>query len=301
MYNNISRFVKKVNEDSLSNYLNHLRFRVNGYGRFSQQEISTFSQFFSNDIEMILIVRGRSVLHTPKRKFHLAPGYLALLRPFHIYTAICQPGEKLYYYYIHFDILPAHLAESYLEKIAGDADALVVPAGEIPDFIPAFRSMLEDWRSDTPGLMTLIQAHLAILSVHLARLAAKQILFRDKDRPESSYELEMISQALDYITAHLDEPIRQEDLSRQLGVSVSALYKLFRRVLHASPSEYIAKTRLRQAEIMLRSSGCTIAEAAKACGFCSASHLSRQFKAVYGLSPSAYLKENPSEKESRPD
>mgnify|MGYP000652308851 CR=1 FL=1 len=44
--------------------------------------------------------------------------------------------------------------------------------------------------------------------------------------PESSYELEMISQALDYITAHLDEPIRQEDLSRQLGVSVSALYKL---------------------------------------------------------------------------
>ena len=301
MYNNISRYVKKVNEDSLSTYLDHLSFQVNGYGRFSQQEISSFSPFFSDDIELILIVRGHSVLHTPDRKYQLVPGSLAVLRPFHIYTAICQPGEKLYYYYIHFSISPFHLTDSYLNRIAGEGDALTVSPGQLPDFIPAFRSMLEDWRNDVPGLMTLIRSYLYILSVHLARLTASRLPLTESDRTESSYDLEMTSQALDYIAGHLNGPILQEDLSRQLGVSVSALYKLFRRVLHASPSEYIAKTRLRQAEIMLRSTGCTIAEAAKACGFCSASHLSRQFKTAYGLPPSAYLKENPTEKESRPD
>lgn len=301
MYNNIGSFVKKVNEDSLSTYLEHLSFHVNGFGRFSQQEISSFSQFFSSDIELILIVRGHSILHTPVCQYHLSPGSLALLHPFHIYTAICQPGEKLYYYYVHFNISPGHLTESYLERIAGTDDALVIPPGVLPDFIPAFRSMLEDWRNDVPGLMTLIRSQLSILSVHLARLKDQQTPLAETDRPENSYDLTMVSEALDYITGHLDGPILLEEISRHLGVSVSALYKLFRRVLHTSPSEYIAKTRLRQAEILLRSTGCTISEAAKACGFCSASHLSRQFKATYGLSPSAYLKENPIEKESRPD
>lgn len=301
MWNNISCYVKKVNEDALSVYLDQLTFCVNGYGRFSQQGISSFNQFFSDDIELILVARGHSVLHTNDSEYQLAPGSLAVLRPFQIYTAICQPGEKLYYYYIHFGVSPSHLTDTYLSHIAGQCDALVVPSGQLPDFLPAFRSMLEDWRQDAPGLMTLIRSHLSLLSVHLARQLASDPAVADSEHADSNPDLQVASQALHYIAGHLNAPILQEDLCRELGISTSALYKLFRRVFHVSPSEYIAKTRLRQAEILLRSTGCTIAEAAEACGFCSASHLSRQFKVIYSLSPSAYLRRNPGEKEIRPD
>ena len=134
MYNNAGHFVKKVKEDSLSNFLESLSFRVNGYGRFLQQDVSSFRQFFCNDMEFILIARGSSVLYTLDQTHRLTPGTLILLKPFQLYTAICQPGEKLYYYYIHFDVQPSHLTESYLKMISGDEMALVVPPGELPDF-----------------------------------------------------------------------------------------------------------------------------------------------------------------------
>lgn len=291
MYNNINRFNKQVREDSLSAYMDRLTFQLNGFGRFAQQEISSYSQFFSSDIELILIVKGHSILHTPNEKFHLLPGSLVLLKPYRIYTAICQPGEKMYYYYIHFSVQPAHMLDSYLELVSGDGEALTVPPDCLPDFAPFFNDMLGDWKNETPGLKTLLLSYLSILSVHLARfVSAHEPLTRTAQDPHA--DLELISKALDYITAHLSEPLRQEDICNHLSISASGLYKLFRRILHVSPSAYITKTRLQQAEILLRTTGCTIDEAAKQCGFCSASHLSRRFKDSCGLSPSAYFKEN---------
>ncbi|MCI8402154.1 MAG: helix-turn-helix transcriptional regulator [Lachnospiraceae bacterium] len=297
MYNDIGQFVKKVNNDPLSTYLQRLSFTINGFGRFSQQDISSFCQFFSGDNELILFVRGNSILHTNDGQFLLSPGTLLLLRPFHIYTAICQPGEKLYYYYIHFDVSPPHMTDSYLQTITRGENTLIVPPQTLPDLIPSFASMLEDWRAGKPGLMTLLHSYLYILSVHLARLNHENPLLVRAEGKKISYELDLVSQALDYIVTHLDQPLKLYDISRELGVSSSALYKLFRQILHTSPSDYIAKTRLRQAELLLRSSGCTIAEAARRCGFCNASHLSRQFKNVHGMSPSHFLKENPRDKE----
>lgn len=297
MYNNINRFVKKVNKDPLSAYLEHISFSINGFGRFSQQEIASFRQFFSNDLELILFLRGNSVLHADERQYPLEPGSLALLSPYHTYTAICQPGEKLYYYYIHFDISPSHMTDSYLEAVTGGESPLVVPPGVLPDFRPAFTAMLQDWRSDAPGLMTLLESNLYALSVHLARLNKNISFFAQAKGQKVGYELELITKALDYISANIEAPIKIYDLSRELGVSTSTLYKLFRQVLHSSPSDYITRTRLRHAEVMMRSSGCTIAEAALRCGFCNASHMSRQFKTVYGMSPSHFLRENLRDKE----
>lgn len=301
MYNNINRFVKKVNKDPLSAYLERISFSINGFGRFSQQSISSFRQFFSNDLELILFLRGNSILHTDEGQYPLVPGSLALLTPYHIYTAVCLPGEKLYYYYIHFDISPSHMTDSYLQTVTGGESPLVVPPKILPDFIPAFTAMLQDWRGDAPGLMTLLKSNLYALSVHLARLNKNTSLSTQANGQKVGYELNLLTNALDYISAHIDAPIKLYDLSREIGVSTSTLYKLFRQLLHTSPSDYITRTRLRHAELLMRSSGCTIAEAALRCGFCNASHMSRQFKTVYGMSPSHFLRENLRDKEAVED
>lgn len=222
MYNNAGHFVKKVKEDSLSNFLESLSFRVNGYGRFLQQDVSSFRQFFCNDMEFILIARGSSVLYTLDQTHRLTPGTLILLKPFQLYTAICQPGEKLYYYYIHFDVQPSHLTESYLKMISGDEMALVVPPGELPGFLPAFAGMQNDWRNESPGLMALIRSYLAILTVHLERRIQRDPSLTISGRPEGNYNLDMLSKALEYITGHLDEPFKLEDLCRHLGISRAA-------------------------------------------------------------------------------
>ncbi len=297
MYNNINQFVKKVYKDPLSAYLEHVSFTINGFGRFSQQSISSYQQFFSDDLELILFAQGRSILSTEDRQYELVPGSLALLTPFHTYTAVCQPGEQVYYYYIHFSISPFHMTDSYLQAIIGGEGPLVVPPGELPDFRSNFLSMLQDWREEAPGLMTLLESQLYALSVLLARRNDQGPLSALNENQKVNYELEQIAAATDYITAHLDSPIKLYDLSRELGISSSALYKLFRQFLHTNPSDYITRTRLRQAELLMRSSGCTIAEAAQRYGFCNASHMSRQFKKVYGMAPSQLLKENLRDKE----
>lgn len=96
-----------------------------------------------------------------------------------------------------------------------------------------------------------------------------------------------LSMVLDYFKANFGETVRLSEMAKLAGLSVSQLARLVRRVFHLTPQQLLTKYRIDAAMHMLSSKD-SIAAIGQACGFSDQSALSRQFKAMVGMSPSAY-------------
>jgi AraC-like DNA-binding protein len=83
--------------------------------------------------------------------------------------------------------------------------------------------------------------------------------------------------------------VSSEDLERETGVDRYTLARSFRAQIGTSPHRYLIGRRL----LRVRSEigcGVGIAEAAIAAGFADQSHMTRHFKARFGITPGSYVK-----------
>lgn len=93
--------------------------------------------------------------------------------------------------------------------------------------------------------------------------------------------------ARDYLRAHSSEPVTIAELAGMMGLAESHLIRAFHREFGLPPHAYQMRLRL-AAACELLSCGLSVSSVAFECGFADQSHLSRNFKAVYGLTPAAW-------------
>jgi transcriptional regulator GlxA family with amidase domain len=86
---------------------------------------------------------------------------------------------------------------------------------------------------------------------------------------------------------NLENPVPRDELARTAGVSLRQLERLFRLHLGRSLGEHYLGLRLDRARDLLRQTTLSVLEVALACGFASASHFSRAYRARFGHAPRA--------------
>ncbi|MEW4565480.1 AraC family transcriptional regulator [Bremerella sp. JC770] len=99
-----------------------------------------------------------------------------------------------------------------------------------------------------------------------------------------------ISRVLEYIDAHIGEDLGRRTLADIAGVSPPYFSRLFFRSLRQTPQEYIRTQRLEKARqiLLAGTDDLPIAQIAVQCGFSDRSHLAREFRRNFGLSPGEY-------------
>lgn len=104
-----------------------------------------------------------------------------------------------------------------------------------------------------------------------------------------SADEKLIRRVVKTISDNLDDPeLSVEKLASEVGLSRVHLHRKLKELTNQSPSDFIRNTRLRQAAHLLREKKISVAEAAFATGFNSASTFSIAFKRLFGVTPSAY-------------
>ncbi len=103
----------------------------------------------------------------------------------------------------------------------------------------------------------------------------------------------LLMRVLQLINSRFKDPtLDVEWIAREACVSRSQLFRKIKSLTGQSPSELIRDVRLQRAALLLAGGGTSAKEVAYNCGFESASHFSRAFKARYGVSPTEYMQQH---------
>jgi AraC family transcriptional regulator len=104
----------------------------------------------------------------------------------------------------------------------------------------------------------------------------------------SARDQRRITRALRHIEGHCEEALSLDGLARQAAMSPYHFLRTFRALVGMTPHQYVLRTRLHRAALLLRRTDSPIASIAFDCGFGDLSTFNRRFRRVMGASPSAY-------------
>lgn len=97
----------------------------------------------------------------------------------------------------------------------------------------------------------------------------------------------IVIQAAQAMENHIADPLSLTQLADICDVGVRQLNRLFQQHLSLSTLSFYRQLRLQKAQSMIRGSTLSIATIAQSTGFANGAHLSRQFRAAFGTSPTA--------------
>ena len=94
-----------------------------------------------------------------------------------------------------------------------------------------------------------------------------------------------IARAIERLRHDFDQPLRIEQLARELGMSVSGLQHHFKAVTALSPSQFQKQLWLQEARRLMLGEDLDAASAAYRVGYHDASHFNREYKSLFGVPP----------------
>ena len=94
-----------------------------------------------------------------------------------------------------------------------------------------------------------------------------------------------IARAADQLRQNLAQPLRVEDVAKDLGMSVSSFHSHFKAVVGLSPLQFQKRMRLQEARRLMLYETLDAAVAGYQVGYDDAAHFSREYKSLFGLPP----------------
>jgi AraC-like DNA-binding protein len=243
-------------------------------------------RYWHHQWAVILIVRGGyRVGCDPRRGFDAEVGDMVIMRPEtdHAWTTAGNPRGQREGVVGRYVLLrpPPRLEVLLSRRPEIHPHYMLHRIGPGPTWrriVRCFRQMQAICESSIPG-----RADLQLNLLEQALLWA-----RAEDRETSGSLDGRVRRAIEHMASHLAEPLTIEDLCRAAGVSRSQLAVIFEPATGHTPMRYLEKLRLERAMQMLRMTSRTVDAIAADVGFCDAKHFARRFRAVIGMTPTAY-------------
>jgi AraC family ethanolamine operon transcriptional activator len=167
------------------------------------------------------------------------------------------------------------LPEATISRLTGIAESLLGATGE-----PGGKGASEIWQHEAEEYLisTLVSA-IGMTSENAPSVGRRK-------------RMAYVRSARDYIESHLDAPIGLETLARETGVALRTLEMAFRETFDTTPLRYVKNRRLHAVRRRLRNTKdprLTVAEVARSYGFGHLGHFARDYRKLFGESPSDTL------------
>ena len=129
----------------------------------------------------------------------------------------------------------------------------------------------------------------AVQSAYIARILGEFFRGAGNVTPE---EDNVIDTVVTYIEENYDKELAIPDLAELAGLSEYYFSRKFKKQTGFTIHEYILKTRVNSAKMLLKSSGLSLREIAYQCGFSNESSFSNTFKKIAGMTPGSFRATN---------
>lgn len=103
-----------------------------------------------------------------------------------------------------------------------------------------------------------------------------------------NHDLHIAKTMVQYVQKNYHNKITLQNICDAGGVGKTKGTQIFERYLHVTPVEYVNRYRIEKAAYLLRSTDCTMTEAACEAGFADSSYFAKTFRRYVGMSPKEY-------------
>lgn len=235
----------------------------------------------SHDAYVIAVIEAGAERYRYRGADHLAPaGSLVLVDPGEVHTG--AKGHADGWRYRVFYPCPAQVRSLLAE--------LEIPAAHLPLFPDSVHR-------DPPlvarfaALHRLLESGASALQQQTAWRESLLLLFQRHARlpgpAPAGREPQAVGRAKELLAASLEAPPSLEALAAAVGLSPFHLARVFRQATGLPPHAWLRQRRLEQARAFLKRGDAPL-DVAHALGFSDQSHLNRQFKQAFGITPGAY-------------
>ncbi|CUH97398.1 hypothetical protein P22_3526 [Propionispora sp. 2/2-37] len=268
-------------------------FRI-GYEEITEYIGSAFGCHWHPELEFTYILSGSMNYQANNSQYVLKKGDALFVNQNCLHSGREYPHFKCSYFAITFH--PALLAgprNSILENsLAGivNNNQLSSAYFDVQDHTskPVTSVLLELEKINkekSVGYELLIESKLFELWFYLFQTVHVQLLSEPK-QPHKN--IKQIKSALDFIHTHYQENMSLEDIALSCNLSKSSCCRLFKKIVHQTPFDYLLYYRIQKSIPYLMNEGMNITEAAALVGFSSSSYYSEIFKRYMHYSPTSY-------------
>ena len=219
--------------------------------------------------ELIAVLEGGVMLETEGVRRPLSKGQLLVLPPLLYHSIIAEQRCTYRRVTVLFDsaMLPPVLKEAFISK------ALLFPvlSSSLLSSLEAIAPL-----ADTPYYTPLFEAVLLQIFYEYTSLEPKE---------ESGVKDASLLRILDYVEAHLCEPLSLDGIAAHLAISKSSLCHLFRQKMNISLKQYVLQKRLALADKLLRE-GVPPTEVATRISYEGYANFYRSYRKRFGHAPS---------------
>lgn len=170
----------------------------------------------------------------------------------------------------------------FLGGAAGGAQRLRVPAAERPGWTERIAALERELRERRDGSEAAVLAHLTLLLVDVARLAADVAgALRTGDEP-------LLAAVFEVIDERFGERLSLADVAAAVGLTPGYLTTVVRRRTGRTVQQWITERRLAEARRLLHQTDLTVDAVAARAGYREPSYFIKQFKQAYAVTPAAW-------------
>ena len=240
-------------------------------------------------LSLTLTVQGRKRLLYGRQVLEYGGGEAVLITmDLPLSAQIIQAEPTAPYLCVHIGLDAAQLGQTAAEQIFAPLSRSAAPALTVftadNALLDAVYRLLRACVEETnllPQLAPLIQKEIAVRLLHhpVAQAPLRLLL-------SGSLPAHKIARALSRIKQTATQKIAIGDLAAELHMSPTAFRQHFRLLTGLSPLQYQKQLRLQQARHLLHNQKISAAEAAERVGYASASQFSREYRRLFGETPS---------------
>lgn len=128
----------------------------------------------------------------------------------------------------------------------------------------------------------------AVVSCHIHRILTEMLLMSSNSAEMAANRINPVLDAIAYIQANFNRRITLDELAANVSISPFHFSRIFKKETGYSPYEYVIKTRIDKAKILLKKTGSSVKEIAYEVGFNSESNFINTFHTSVSLTPSEF-------------
>ena len=271
-----------LTEDSLSRYLREFTFDIHAFAHQPSSPTNVCDYRVVGDFELLFVMSGQSLITIGQTLHHFTKGDIALIPPF-IRNKIDTPPEDPHdNYFIHFDVFPFYRQAEFQQLLEQAIERCTEEL--FSDFLhPLLVQMEQERARKGPGSTLLLELLFRQLLLSLLRHGFEDTLLHG--HIGTAEENVLLDQAIRFIQANIEKPIKIQDICEYLHISESYLHKTFSGKMNLSPNYMILLCKVKRAEQLLKTGNYSIKEISERLCFSSQYYFSTVFKRYYGISP----------------